>query len=135
MRNDPLLRYFVDLRNEILKEGGPQHSVSTYIRELGPQQMEALQAARPPGARTFFMGDALGGSGWEVELSDGEVEKYYVDLPEKWGVRVELHFPAPPTEHLGQPIADTSLLNLSRLYIAYLQSLLDAAEQQFGPVG
>ena len=30
----------------------------------------------PPNAKGFFIGDNLGGSGWEVKLPDGSIEKY-----------------------------------------------------------
>ena len=42
-------------------------------KEFGP---------RPDHARAFFSGDRLGGSGWEIELPGGRVEKYYVMLPD-----------------------------------------------------
>ena len=43
-------------------------------KEFGP---------RPDHARAFFSGDRLGGSGWEIELPGGRVEKYYVMLPDE----------------------------------------------------
>ncbi|MDP9191469.1 MAG: hypothetical protein M3P06_07185 [Acidobacteriota bacterium] len=38
---------------------------------------------RPANARAFFSGDRLGGSGWEIDLPGGRVEKYYVQLPDE----------------------------------------------------
>jgi hypothetical protein len=132
MRDDPLLTYFRDLRNEILKEGGPALQSSLHIESLTGAEMAALTTNPPPGARAFFIGDSLGGSGWEIELPDGTTEKYYVALPEELQVEMKLHFPNPPTEHQGNVITDTSLENLARLYIAYLASLVADAEQHFG---
>ncbi len=43
-------------------------------KEFGP---------RPDHARAFFSGDRIGGSGWEIELPGGRVEKYYVMLPDE----------------------------------------------------
>ena len=43
-------------------------------KEFGP---------RPDHARAFFSGDRLGGSGWEIELPGGRIEKYYVMLPDE----------------------------------------------------
>jgi len=40
---------------------------------------------QPPGATSFFIGDELGGTGWEVSQPDGSTEKYYIDLPEEIG--------------------------------------------------
>ncbi len=42
-------------------------------KEFGP---------RPAGARAFFSGDRLGGTGWEIQLPGGHIEKYYVALPD-----------------------------------------------------
>jgi hypothetical protein len=132
MRQDPLLKYFVNLRNEILKEGSPKATSSIYIEHLNTADIAPLMAHPPPGAKDFFIGDTLGGSGWIVELPDGSQEKYYVQLPSAVKMESRLHFPDPPTEHLGGPITDTSLQNLGRLYIAYLSSLVDEAEAEFG---
>ena len=41
---------------------------------------------QPPGATSFFIGDELGGTGWEVPQPDGSTEKVlYFDLPEEIG--------------------------------------------------
>lgn len=37
---------------------------------------------RPKNARVFFTADRLGGSGYEIELPGGGVEKYYLTLPD-----------------------------------------------------
>jgi hypothetical protein len=132
MRIDPLLVYFKDLRNQILKQGGPTATSNTHIEHMNTDDLAPLMANRPPGAKGFFIGDQLGGSGWEIELPDGATEKYYVDLPDSVKATTSLHFPDPPTEHLGAPIADTSLENLAQLYIAYLSSLVEEAEANFG---
>jgi hypothetical protein len=42
-------------------------------KEFGP---------RPENAIAFFSGDRLGGSGWDVAVGDGRVEKYYVAIPD-----------------------------------------------------
>jgi hypothetical protein len=132
MGKDALLVYFRNLRNEILKEGGPKQTADHYIEHLNTVDLAPLMAQAPPGAKAFFVGDSLGGSGWEVELADGSTEKYYVQLPSAVKMESTLHFPDPPREHLGMLITDTSLQNLARLYIAYLSSLLDEAEAEFG---
>jgi hypothetical protein len=132
MKDDPLCAYFTNLRNEILKEGGPSASSRLFIERITSEDIAALMASPPPGAKSFFIGDSLGGSGWEVELPDGSVEKFYVQLPKSLQIEFSLHFPDPPIEHLGQPIADTSLENLGRLYIDYLSSLVSEAEEEFG---
>ena len=59
----------------------------------------------PEGANGFFIGDNLGGSGWEVYLPDGSTEKYYVAMLDEIQsqIQVNLHFPDPPKRHDGQP--------------------------------
>lgn len=131
MVNDPLLKYFGDLRTEILKEGTPNHGAGVFIEFMGPVEMAAMTANPPPGAKAFFLGDNLGGNGWEIELADGTVEKYYVQLPDWIRVQNTLHMPNPPAEHLGQTLIDTSLENLSALFVAYLEKLVADAEAHF----
>jgi hypothetical protein len=131
MRDDPLLRYFHNLRNTILKEGGPATSQSMYLRYLNTDDLQPLLANPPPGAKDFFIGDNVGGSGWTVELPDGTAEKYYVDLPSAVRLETTFHFPDAPGEHLGQEIADTSVPNLGRLYLHYLSRLVKSAEAEF----
>jgi hypothetical protein len=86
----------------------------------------------PPGAKGFFIGDQLGGSGWEIEFPDGSIEKYYVQLPSAVRMETTFHFPDPPTLHLGQDIGDTSVPSLARRYLEYLSRLVKDAEQEFG---
>jgi hypothetical protein len=132
MRADPLLIYFNDLRSEILKEGGPALSADLYVEHLNTSDLESVMANPPPGAKSFFIGDSLGGSGWEVGLPDGSIEKYYVQLPAAVRMQTTLHFPDPPSEHLGAVITDTSVANLCRLYVAFLSALVNEATSEFG---
>jgi hypothetical protein len=37
---------------------------------------------RPANAMAFFSGDRLGGSGWDISLGEGRMEKYYVVIPD-----------------------------------------------------
>jgi hypothetical protein len=133
LSTDPLFyKYFNDLRNEILKEGPPDVSSSMYVPYLDGAMMAQFTANPPPGATSFFIGDTLGGSGWEIQLPDGTTQKYYVQLPREWGIQINLRLPNPPTEHLGKPLTDTSIENLSRLYVNYLSELVTDAQKEFG---
>jgi hypothetical protein len=131
MRADPLLRYFYELRSEILKEGPPEHSSSLTIDYLDGTELAEIMADPPPGARSFFIGDSLGGSGWEVEMSDGSIETYYVRLPGSVKLETSLHLVDTPTHHRGVPIENDSLETLSRLYVSYLERLVADAEADF----
>jgi len=130
MRNDPLMKYFYELRSKILKEGLLETLTRTYIRKLRTPEDLAQFGPPPPNARGFFIGDNLGGSGWEIQLPDGSIEKYYVELPSEIG-SVSLYFPDSPKYHLGQEINDTSILNLAKLYVDYLHQLVMAAKERF----
>jgi hypothetical protein len=133
LSTDPLFyKYFNELRNEILKEGPPDLNIEMYVPLINDEIRDELMANRPPGARGFFIGDRLGGSGWQVVLPDGTEQKYYVKLPPELGIRMSLHLPNPPTEHLRKPLRDTSIENLTRLYVNYLSELVADAEKQFG---
>ena len=134
MRGDPLLKYFYDLRSEILKEGTLKAAPSMYVEHLViGDLMQPLMEDRPTGATGWFVGDRLGGSGWEVELPDGTTEKYYVALPDTLSISFEFHFENPPTEHKGEPLLDTSVEALAQNYIAYLKGLVNEAGERFGP--
>jgi hypothetical protein len=88
---------------------------------------------------------------WQEEMKDDSLMRYFCDLRTK-----VIHHDAPaisilvggfgenvrpigsisidglplPERHLGQPLDDTSMGNLSRLYVAYLQRMFDS----FAPV-
>jgi hypothetical protein len=101
----------------ILKEGSmPRVGSSMYIEHLDSRELQPLMEHPPPGAHGFFIGDLLGGSGWQIELPDGSVEKYYVALPADLKVTTSLHFDQPPATHAGQPLEDTSIEALSTTY-------------------
>lgn len=130
MRRDPLMKFFYELRSKILKEGVLKTSTSVFILQLKfPEDLDRL-APPPPNAKGFFIGDKLGGSGWEVQIPDGSTEKYYVDLPSDIA-SVSVHFPDAPKYHLGKEIKNTSVPNLAKHYIDYLRRLVAAAKEKF----
>jgi hypothetical protein len=132
MGKDELLKYFYRLRSEILKQGSlPIGGSSVYIEHLDSRELQPLMRNPPLGARGFFIGDQLGGSGWEVALSDGTIEKYYVALPGDLQVTMRLHFADPPTTHGGQPLADTSIEALAEHYVEYLRRLVREGTERF----
>jgi hypothetical protein len=133
MREDELLRYFYKLRSEVLKEGTLETNTSTYIASLNSGDLRPITQNPPPGAKGFFVIDALGGSGWEVELPDGSVVKYYIALPDHVQNQITTHFyfKDAPRMHGGQTLQDTSVEELARLYIEYLRKLVTNAKSEF----
>jgi hypothetical protein len=127
MKSDVLMKYFVTLRNEILKQGKLPVSTSASIN-ISPGDMAKL-GTPPPGTSGFFIGDQAGGSGWEIELPDGSKEKYYVEIPESMA-KVQQHFselPVPEDDELKRkPIEE-----LCEYYLRELESILDDARKVF----
>ena len=83
--------------------------------------MQKYQA--PPGAKGFFMGDNLGGCGWEVEIDEGVTEKYYVAVPdniEGLEMNINVHLLDVPEE-----LKEHNIQELSEHYIGYLGKLVD----------
>jgi hypothetical protein len=133
MRKDELLKYFYQLRTEILKEGALKTTTSVHIANLNTRELQPLMQNPPPVAKGFFIGDHLNGSGWEVELPDGSVVKYYVMLPNSVQnqITMRFHFPDAPRTHDSHSLQDPSVEQLAQLYIRYLQNLVAEARTRF----
>lgn len=129
MKNDILMKYFVKLRNEILKEGKLPLSVSVEAKQLNLSDLQSRLGTPPPGAVGYFIGDKTGGSGWEIELPDGSKIPYYVGAPEDM-VKVTQHFselPVPDDDELKkEPIE-----HLCQRYLLELEKLIDSAREEF----
>ena len=130
MEGDPLLKYLYTLRSEILKEGILPLAVSTHIRQLRFPEDLARLGPPPPNAKGFFIGDSIGGSGWEVELADGRTEKYYARLPADIG-GATVHLPDAPATHMGRPLKGNDVTTIGGAYVAYLRKLVMDAEHRF----
>jgi hypothetical protein len=128
MKADPLMRYFVDARNELEKQGKLSVATSAHLKSFSPSDLRKF--GRPPvGAKTFFIGDHLGGTGWEVEIADGTTEKYYVELPSSIG-EVKQHFTNFPVAKAPE-LANHSVEELCTMYIAKLEKLVAEAKSHF----
>jgi hypothetical protein len=132
MKGDPLMKYFWDLRSRILKEGTVGTSGMSGQLTFDSDSLKPLLQNPPPGATGFFIGDDLGGSGWDIELPDGTTQQYYVDLPSEITVEHNFLFEEPPTIHNGEAIEDTSAQGLSRLYVDAVRSIVEQAKARFG---
>lgn len=130
---DELLKGFDRLRAEIVTAGSvPIGDSSIHMERLDTRELASLMHNPPPGARTFFMRDHRGGSGWEVALPDGTTEKYYVALRADVGATTRLRLENTPATHGGELLADTSVEALSQHYIEYLRRLVHDAIDRFG---
>jgi hypothetical protein len=130
MQSNPLMNYFNALRSEILKEGQLKVGVNANIKKMYlPTDLQRF-GPPPPNAKGLFIGDKLGGTGWEIQLPDGSIEKYYVDMPSDIG-SVSFKFPNPPKSHMGRRIRSNSVQSLSRHYLNYLQQMVKDAQTRF----
>ena len=120
LKEDEGFRTLYQLRSQILKEGTGGPSMSIHIGHMDTADLAPLMRNPPPGAKGFFVGDMTGGSGWEVELPDGEKEKYYVSLPASIDMSV--------THQIG----DEDAKHLLSRYLNEMQSLIAEARAQFG---
>lgn len=128
MANDQVLKYFYKLRSQILKQGTVNTSSSMFLSGNPMALMQKYQA--PPGAKGFFMGDNLGGCGWEVEIDEGVTEKYYVDVPdniEGLDMKIDVHLLDAPAE-----LKEHNIQELGEHYLGYLRELVAEAKRVFG---
>jgi hypothetical protein len=80
------------------------------------------------------MGDQAGGSGWEILTAEGDIEKFYIDIPGDIAT-FEVHLPEAPDIHRGASIPDKRVETLARLYFEYLATMVDDARKHFAPAG
>jgi hypothetical protein len=123
-----LMKLFEQLLAEIRKREAA--GVDSKARVVGfnyPADVPKL-GKRPANARELFMGDDLGGVGWEVELMPGVIEKYYAILPAAYGTVEEfLSFTA-----IAQTAKDPRPLDavkVSEQFITTLEKVLRGADQ------
>ncbi len=123
-----LMKLFVQLLAEIRKREASR--IGKGARVVGfnyPADVPKL-GKRPAHARELFMGDDIGGIGWEVEVLPGSIEKYYAILPASYGTVDEfLSFTA-----VAQTSNDPRSLDpikVSEQYITTLEKVLRGAEQ------
>jgi hypothetical protein len=129
MESDQLMKYFYKIRSEVLKEGVLNVSTSVHIKSLGPSDI--FKFGTPPlNAKAMFIGDQYGNSGWEVEMPDGNVEKYYFTLPQEVGFSC-LIFSNLNEGFENVNLKDISIEKLSEKYINYLTNMVNCAKLKF----
>ena len=127
MASDKVLKYFYKLRSEILKKGSIKTTTSMTLSGNPMALMQQYKA--PPGTKAFFMGDNIGGCGWEVEVEPGVTEKFYVDVPDNipgLEMTINVHLLDAPKDLKGR-----SVLELGNHYFSYLAALVKEAKMKF----
>jgi hypothetical protein len=132
MTQDSLLKFFYNLRSEILKEGVLSVGNYAQIKSFNfPADMSRIPPPPPyVKVKGFFIGDRLGGSGYKIIFPDGYEDNYYVDIPRDLA-EVKLVFHNTPKMHLGQNVSNLPVDSLSRKYLDYIQSLVKDADNFF----
>src|SRR5688572_6615893 len=120
MRSDPMFKRVVELRNDIEKRGQIETMQGGTIASA-EYPVATTDYPPPPGAVAFFWGDQLGGSGWEVDVGNGRIEKFYVNYP---GVNV---IPYLGTSQ-GKPETAHDFL---KKYLDRVEDILRDAESRF----
>jgi hypothetical protein len=119
MRDDPLLRYFHKLRNEVQKEGLPQ-PVFAVLYEMKASEWVAVADV------------AIGEDSYGIWLSGAVKSPDIKVMDQSSTILREFQLPGAPKEHLGRSIADSHFENLARLYLTYLEKkVLIPARRQF----
>lgn len=126
MSNDEILKTFKDLRNEIEKQGKLDTSLTGHINYLNPSDLQPVLENPPPFSNGFFIGDQIGGSGWEIDYGNGIKEKLYVELPQK--VKMEIDLEINRLIDLDNGMATIEMLEY---YYNYLQSIYIDAKKTF----
>jgi len=124
MRSDPLIRFFVVLRNQIEKQGLTPPSSSTEFEAKKDLTLPNDLGPPPPGAESFFLD--VGGAGWNVSIGS-ETQRFYVELPED-KVIMRTYISNAPTTHKGKPLGRRSMEELCELYVGDLQDLVADAK-------
>jgi len=124
MKVDPIMAFLYKVRSEILKQGKLDTGVILHVGYLDTALLQTAMQNPPPGAKSFFVGDHLGGSGRQVALPNGDVEKYYVALEKIPGVDItaSVYLADAPVQ-----LRDKTMPELCEHYLAFLSSLVSDA--------
>lgn len=130
LRANPLMKYFVEARNNLEKQGRLDVSVGGIVRNFSGSDLQKLE--QPPfQASSFFMGDETGGSGWEMDIGDGETIKYYIAIPESIGQFNQVFHSLP--ENIPSELRNLPVEKLCEIYLDEMAKLVAGAKKEFSP--
>jgi hypothetical protein len=130
MKADPLMKYFVDARNNLEKQGKLSITNSFHVKSFNTSDLKNFE--RPPfDAQRFFLGDETGGSGWEMDLGNGESVKYYVEVPTSIAESKQVF--SDMSDAIPQEIRELKIESLCEIYLSKIAEVLMAAKAEFLP--
>ncbi|PBP62879.1 hypothetical protein CCL21_28490 [Pseudomonas syringae] len=130
MKADPLMKYFVEARNNLEKRGQLDVNREINVKSFNSNILSDLE--KPPFDSTgFFVGDETGGSGWLLDIGDGEPIKYYVQIPSSL-VEARQVFHSMP-ESVPEHLRELSTSELCKIYLAALGDIVESAKTEFLP--
>jgi hypothetical protein len=123
-------RLFRELHDEFRKRDAAGVSSQARLKTFNyPQDLDKL-GKRPPRATELFMGDEIGGTGWEVELAPGRRGKYYVVLPAEYG-SVDGFLSNTPIVQTSRDPRPVDIVDTCDRYVSLLDDTLRGAELYF----
>jgi hypothetical protein len=81
--NSDVARAMSDVRNQFEKQARNPIFSATHIKSYSPQDLARFP--KPENAVGFFIGDRFGGSGWLLQMENGDQLPFYIDLPAEIG--------------------------------------------------
>lgn len=130
MKADPLMVYFVEVRNNLEKQGRLSVSSSFQIKSCNRRDLEKFE--QPPlDAQSFFLSDTIGGSGWEMDLGNGESIGYYVEVPSSIAESKQFFFDM--ADSVPREIREASVESLCEMYLGKISDVLTSAKLEFLP--
>jgi hypothetical protein len=123
MANDPAMKFFLALRNEMEKTANNHLTASTYIASFSDHD----KGIKPPGATDFVLGSVVhgGANGWIIPAEDGSEALYAVNFPPE-KIKTTMIFLSAP-EHLQ----GTDVKKLVQDHLSKLRQLVAAAKAKF----
>ena len=81
--DNDVARAMSDARNQFEKQARNPIFSATHIKSFSSQDLARFP--KPDNAVGFFMGDRFGGSGWMLQMENGDKLPFYIDLPAEIG--------------------------------------------------
>jgi hypothetical protein len=119
MDTSELCGYFSDLSIELEKQQAvrPKGNTNDSFTVEMFNRLSQPEVAQVIG---FFIGDILGGYGWDIALPDGQKDKFYLELPMK-----HINMEALTTIPAGSSLEGKTIQELGKMYFNYLTDIFN----------